>query len=270
MYHKVIPIYNGNLTVGFGEFSELEVVKAVDFNIHCFAFLIIDETGDAVVVDTGFSTDYVYGFDSTYDRSKDFSIRKAIAEYGYDTEKIKNVIMTHIHWDHTGGMHHFPEATFHVQTLDFSALLDMLPDEEIAFVPGHWEPCLSRVHLVDGEYELKPGLKMVFSGRHSQGHQIIVVDTTEGRIILGGDEMTAHKKFWENMPADYWVKLRERYFDQYYWTHDRLNIVSDWLGGRYRKPGENDKVLKMSEISKMGKTVLFSHDINLLKIKSIP
>ena len=76
MYHKVIPVYNGNFTVEFGRFSELDQVKQTNFNIHSFVFLIIDETGDAVVVDTGFDIDNIFGFGSTFDDSGDFNIKK--------------------------------------------------------------------------------------------------------------------------------------------------------------------------------------------------
>ena len=179
------------------------------------------------------------------------------------------MIFTHIHWDHTGGMKYFPEAVFHAQAADFRFLFNMDPDDETAYTPDHWMPCLSRFNIVDGEYELKPGIRMIFSGRHSAGHQIIEVDTAEGKVIIAGDELTSHKKFWLTMPPEYWVALREEYYDKLYWIHDRLPEVERWFNNK-NIPVNNHKVLKLPDIQKMGKFILFSHDENLLKIESIP
>ncbi len=269
MHHKIIPVYNGSFTVKFGEFSELEVVKNTDFKIHSFIFLVIDENGEAVVVDTGFSTKNIFGFDSVYERPAGSDVISGLDAHGYNPAGIKDVILTHIHWDHTGGMEYFPEATFYAQAEDFRFLIDMGPDEDTAYYTDHWLSRLDSFHVVDGEYELKSGIRMFFSGRHSAGHQLVEVNTRDGKVILAGDENTSHKKFWESMPDEYWVKLREKYHDTLYWGDDVLPKVKRWFDSK-NLPAKEHKVLKLSDIQKMGKHVLFSHDPGLMNIKSIP
>lgn len=270
MYHKIIPVYNGNLTVNFGPFSELPQVRATDFNIHSFIFLIIDEEGDAVVVDAGFDENQLFGLDSVSSRSPDEEIVKSIANHGYDASKIKNVIMTHIHWDHTGGMKYFTDATFHIQLSDFTELLNLEFHDETGYTPHHWLDCLPRVNLIDGTYELKPGIRLIHTGGHCPGHQVIEVNTKEGKVILAGDETIHHKKFWINMPEEFWNVFQSRYYEQFYWTHRNLPFIENWLAGRKSKIIQTGIMPKYSEIARMGDIILLSHDKNLFKIKSIP
>jgi len=268
--HKVIPVYNGNLTVNFGPYSELDHVKNSNFHIHSFIFLIIDSEGDAVVVDTGFCENHLFGIDSVCSRPEDAKIVRSLALHGYDAAMIKNVIMTHIHWDHTGGMKHFTNAQFHVQINDFTALMAMDANDETGYCPDHWLNVLPKVNLLDGDYELKPGIKLKYTGWHSPGHQIVEVDTLEGKVILAGDETIDHKSFWQMMPDEFWLSMNERHPGKFYWVDKHLDQVETWLAGRTGKIIPSKIKPKYSDIFKLGKHPLFSHDVNLLKIKSIP
>jgi N-acyl homoserine lactone hydrolase len=39
----------------------------------------------------------------------------------------------------------------------------------------------------DGEAEILPGVRLVPAPGHTEGHQIVVVQTDEGPVVLGGD-----------------------------------------------------------------------------------
>ena len=39
----------------------------------------------------------------------------------------------------------------------------------------------------DGEAEILPGVRLVPAPGHTEGHQIVVVETDEGTVVLGGD-----------------------------------------------------------------------------------
>ncbi|MEL6206685.1 MAG: N-acyl homoserine lactonase family protein, partial [Pseudomonadota bacterium] len=76
----------------------------------------------AIVVDTGFGPEVAAA------RGREFLIcpGEAIGRLGTDPASIETVVLTHLHYDHAGNHHLFPDATFHIQAA------------EMAYVTGAW------------------------------------------------------------------------------------------------------------------------------------
>jgi glyoxylase-like metal-dependent hydrolase (beta-lactamase superfamily II) len=114
---------------------------------------------------------------------------------GVDARKVKDVIITHLHYDHVGNFGLFPAATFHLQ------------DEEMAYATGRYmaqglfsyayevdevaamvrEVYKGRVRFHDGDAELAPGLSLHRIGGHTKGLQAVRVYTRIGWIVLASD-----------------------------------------------------------------------------------
>lgn len=114
---------------------------------------------------------------------------------GVRADEVADVILTHLHYDHAGGLAAFPAATFHLQ------------DEEMRFATGRnmCHACLSapfectdvteavklvfdgRVQFHDGDVELAPGIELFRIGGHSGGLQVVRVNTVRGRLVLASD-----------------------------------------------------------------------------------
>ncbi|MEP4198547.1 MAG: N-acyl homoserine lactonase family protein [Aliishimia sp.] len=126
----------------------------------------------------------------------------AIAPLGVSAENINTVIITHLHYDHAGGLDRYPNATFHLQ------------ESEMAYATG---PCMchdtlqmpftvdhvcemvrhvyaGRVVFHSGSGQVAPGVRVHRLGGHSRGLQIVEVDTDLGPLILASD--ASH--YWEN------------------------------------------------------------------------
>ena len=124
-------------------------------------FLVIRSTDRLFVVDTGFDPE------SGRRKGRDLlrSPAEALRRLGIDAETVEDVVLTHMHWDHAGGMRYFPRARFHLQ------------DAEMAFCMGrcmchgYMRRAFDLEHVVDavravfadrmvfhnGEAELAPG-----------------------------------------------------------------------------------------------------------------
>jgi N-acyl homoserine lactone hydrolase len=91
------------------------------------------------------------------------------------------VVNTHLHFDHCGGNRLFPGIPIYVQRAEYEAVSE--PDYLVEWVhfPG------ARYELLDGEAEIMPGISVVPMAGHSPGHQVVLVDTDEGLVVLGGD-----------------------------------------------------------------------------------
>jgi N-acyl homoserine lactone hydrolase len=93
------------------------------------------------------------------------------------------VINTHLHFDHCGGNRLFPGVPIHVQArelADARSLDDYTIREWVDF-----EGATYVEH--DGEVELLPGIRLLPTPGHTDGHQVVVVETQAGPNLLGGD-----------------------------------------------------------------------------------
>jgi len=131
--------------------------------------------------------------------SPEWDLASQLRSYGVKPEDVKYIILTHLHYDHCGKNHIFPNAKFIIQRKELQeAAAPLAPEalevggralfydrEDIAFVVGKlWD----RVVLIDGEVEIVPGVKCVpFENSHTPGSQAVYVETPGGTSILLGD-----------------------------------------------------------------------------------
>ncbi|HKW39107.1 MAG TPA: N-acyl homoserine lactonase family protein [Burkholderiales bacterium] len=118
-----------------------------------------------------------------------------LARLGVDAKGVKDVIITHLHYDHVGNWALFPAATFHLQDdemayatgrrmAEASQRQAYEVDEVVAMVRGVYG---GRVRFHDGDAELAPGLSVHRVAGHTQGLQVVRVRTRAGWIVLASD-----------------------------------------------------------------------------------
>jgi N-acyl homoserine lactone hydrolase len=98
-------------------------------------------------------------------------------------DRVAHVVITHMHFDHMGGNRRFPGVPFHIQRteLEDARTLDDYTIREWIDFPG-----MNYVEH-DGEAEILAGLRIVPAPGETRGHQVVVVDTDEGQVVIGGD-----------------------------------------------------------------------------------
>jgi glyoxylase-like metal-dependent hydrolase (beta-lactamase superfamily II) len=111
------------------------------------------------------------------------AILPALREAGYDPATVDVVAMSHLHFDHAGGLldaagaRAFPRARIVAQRSEWEIALQ----PNLRIVASYVQPELEIVRAwgaegaADGEVELLPGVSVVPTGGHSAGHQVIVV-----------------------------------------------------------------------------------------------
>jgi N-acyl homoserine lactone hydrolase len=93
------------------------------------------------------------------------------------------VINTHLHWDHCGGNHLFPGVPIHVQARE---LADARSLDNYTF--RDWVDFDGATYVEhEGEAEVLPGIRLLPAPGHTDGHQVVVVETDTGTNVLGGD-----------------------------------------------------------------------------------
>ena len=111
-----------------------------------------------------------------------------LSEHDLDIGAIDIVVNTHLHGDHCGGNHLFPNTPIYVQRQELDdargnegyTILEWLDPPGVRYVP------------VDGELELLPGLRLVPAPGHTRGSQIVVVATQGPPVVVCGDVAVWH------------------------------------------------------------------------------
>lgn len=98
-------------------------------------------------------------------------------------ERVALVVNTHLHFDHCGGNRRFAGVPIHVQRRE---LADARTEED--YTIREWVDFPGAVYVEhDGEVEILPGVRLVPAPGHTAGHQVVLVETSEGTVVLGGD-----------------------------------------------------------------------------------
>jgi glyoxylase-like metal-dependent hydrolase (beta-lactamase superfamily II) len=165
-----------------------------------FMWVVRDE-GRVIVVDTGFNAEVAARRKRTYLRCP----VEALELLKIRPADVRDVVLTHLHYDHAGNFDRFPNARFHLQ------------EREIHYATGRYMrfPRLShsfevedicgivrlnyaqRVLFYAGDAELAPGITLHAAGGHSDGLQFVRVNTARGPVVLASD--VTH--FYENLAS---------------------------------------------------------------------
>jgi glyoxylase-like metal-dependent hydrolase (beta-lactamase superfamily II) len=119
----------------------------------------------------------------------------ALATIGIDASTVTDVILTHLHYDHSGGLAHFPTARFHVQDREMAFATGRHMTRRAinhAFTVDHVAELVRAVHdgrvvFHAGDDELADGLSVHLIGGHTDGLQVVRVRTEGGWLVLASD-----------------------------------------------------------------------------------
>ncbi len=129
----------------------------------------------------------------------DQTIPAQLARLGYAPEDIRQVHLTHLHYDHAGGCRLLPNARFVLQRTELMAAAAPIGPEGMeiggkglffdrADVAELVDPLWPRVDLMEGDYEPCPGVRCVlYANSHTPGHQCVYVETADGVTAIIGD-----------------------------------------------------------------------------------
>jgi len=133
-----------------------------------------------------------------------------LAALGVSPDDVDDVVLTHIHSDHTGWstvrsgdawLPRFPNARYHLHKADVEWMGGFEDDESVRELAEVIRPLEASGQLdtsVD-DREVSPGLGLRHAPGHTPGHRCVLLDAGDERVLFAGDLL--HFTFQLNDPA---------------------------------------------------------------------
>lgn len=171
----------------FVKLSEIAVGATDKDSVEgCNMFWLLKGNGKNILVDAGFLS-----------KSKDFiKPDSALSAMNLKPEAITDIIITHPHYDHIGGIELFPSAQLWMQKDDYEYFVGD------AWQKGNFNEGLNKqdvktlvarnlegkLNLVKGDSaEILPGIRAFIGSKHTWESQYILVETKTDKVVIASD-----------------------------------------------------------------------------------
>ena len=253
------PLPLGEPSATFRGITKEDVAKALTENFLPADNVVLEQ--NALVLNTG---SRLVLFDSGMGTSKAFGpttgrLLASLRQAGINPDQIDDVICTHAHIDHVGGLasatgkRYFRNATVHLSKADY----DFWTDEKkltgdlkpfIAHARQNLLPYKNRLKFVEDGKDVVPGVQAMAAPGHTVGHTIFVIKSENAALVFIGDT-THHQILLTERPRTEFaydtdpklaVQTRLKVFDML--TKDKLPFVAyhfPWPGvGHIARQGD--------------------------------
>jgi glyoxylase-like metal-dependent hydrolase (beta-lactamase superfamily II) len=234
--------------------------------------LLIEHPDGPVLVDTGLGNKEdarfieIYGVENRGEPGPTL-IEDALAELGVVPADIRQVINTHLHFDHAGGNTTveagstgdarirltYPNARYAVQRGDLEFARHTNERTRASYLNHNFEPVAAagRFSLLEGDGEVLPGISVRLTPGHVPYHQSVVVqDSGETAVFLGDLIPTA-----AHLPLP-WIMGYD--VEPLRTLESRRALLRDAVAGGWRLVFEHDAATAWGRASEDGKGVVLA------------
>jgi glyoxylase-like metal-dependent hydrolase (beta-lactamase superfamily II) len=127
----------------------------------------------------------------------------AMQELGVDPNEVKDVILTHLHYDHAMGLAGWPMRRTYVHRIETEAPYAQLVSAMLE---------MANLEILEGEEgEIEPGLRWMLTPGHCDGLISLLVDTDDGLVVIASDCVGPLPEYFEQMdlPEDFGPEREE-------------------------------------------------------------
>jgi len=160
--------------------------------------------GRVALVDSGFHRERYFKQFTVADY---ISPAEAIAPLGLKPADVTDIFLSHMHWDHAGGLDLFPAARVWIQKAEYDYYTGdawqarnthggIDQDDVLEIVRRNMA---GKVTLLTGDDETSiSGIAFGVGGKHTWASQFVVADTRSGKVVIASDNMYLYENLDEH------------------------------------------------------------------------
>ncbi|MHC8517380.1 YtnP family quorum-quenching lactonase [Sporosarcina sp. ITBMC105] len=187
-------------------------------------------------------------------------VEESLAELGLKPNDIDIILMSHLHNDHAAGLTGwengelvsiFPNADIFVSQVEWDEMRNPNIRSRNTYWKENWEPIQQQLKTFEGQVTVLPGVEMIHTGGHSDGHSIIKLTQNGETIVHMADIMPTHA---HSNPL--WVLA----YDDYPMTSifAKEKIMKEALVNGYKFIFYHDAVYRLVQWDESGKEIVAS------------
>lgn len=190
---RVTALYEGTFSVGtdkeFGKIGKEDAPNKGGLKLSINPFLIQDED-HTILFDAGIGD--LFGDDTSID-----TILNNLADHSLSEYDISDIFISHLHFDHMGGLAHrkngyweltFPDASVWVSKDGWARLqkaINQHPEDEIDFF--HFLDNKADLNFLSETAQPIPNVRVERIGGHTKFHQVLFYENGDERYLMAGD-----------------------------------------------------------------------------------
>ena len=194
--------------------------------------LLVDDGINRVLIETGIGFKNPEKFLKIFDidHSK-YSLSNTLSESGYSHNDITHVIITHLHFDHSGGALHFedkqlkpsfPNATYYISDSNWKAAINPNEREKVSYISNNYMQLEleKKLKKIPDNYKILDGIETYVVNGHTKGQQLVKISDSSETIVFCSDliPLKSHLKLpWimgYDLNAETTLSEKKKFLDQ--------------------------------------------------------
>ncbi|HEY6437932.1 MAG TPA: MBL fold metallo-hydrolase [Ignavibacteriaceae bacterium] len=172
--------------------------------------LLLESDSKKILIDTGMGNKWDEKLKNIYAIDEKFSMNSALTQKGLNSEDITDVILTHLHFDHTGGSTKlkngklepaFPKAKYYVQKQNYDWAINPSDRDKGSYIKDNFQPLLDEgvLKFINGNEYFDDEIEFIVINGHTFAQQMVKIADTSNTFLFCADLMP----FVSHIPLPY-------------------------------------------------------------------